>query len=332
MERLTVASAVAGSLAVGADVVDMLAQLQPPRPADRSGTVSLAVREMKQYRSSMQVLQKTLDLLEAGGLPFPERASWIQVDHLVAILTDTALAFSDLQATLDAEPPADALPVVITTAAAPDAASRPTAVVDQQAPRVRALCSRIRWLNISLTLILTILKCPADSEAQTCRKALDQRMTRLLVSNTDLSGRLRNLGDFFNAKSMASEDLRTPAYSSRPNTSPSGMGPSAEPRAWSTFSHHTLAELRIPWLIALPLTTYELYDSRPFYPHDSYDPPVVVPRAAPAVVNVSLVPDAIKSKQPRGLAGRVKRLSPRRKKKDASMMTGQDHNLVGGAR
>jgi hypothetical protein len=158
MERLTVASAVAGSLAVGADVVDMLAQLQPPRPADRSGTVSLAVREMKQYRSSMQVLQKTLDLLEAGGLPFPERASWIQVDHLVAILTDTALAFSDLQATLDAEPPADALPVVITTAAAPDAASRPTAVVDQQAPRVRALCSRIRWLNISLTLILTILK------------------------------------------------------------------------------------------------------------------------------------------------------------------------------
>jgi hypothetical protein len=157
-------------------------------------------------------------------------------------------------------------------------------------------------------------------------------MTRLLLSNTDLSGRLRNLGDFFNAKSMAPEDLRTPAYSSRPSTSPSGMGPAAEPRAWSTFSHHTLAELRIPWLIALPLTTYELYDSRPFYPHDSYDPPVAFPRAAPTVVNVSLVPDVIKSKQPRGLAGRVKRLSPRRKKKDASMITGSDHNLVGGAR
>jgi hypothetical protein len=183
-------------------------------------------------------------------------------------------------------------------------------------------------------------------------------MTRLLASNTDLSSRMRQLGDVFNAKAMAphsrqqynhshshgySLDPRTPRQSTpSPRTSNGALtitpapptmttnSAAAEGRDWSTFSHFTLADLCIPSTIAVPLTTYELYDSSPYYMMDDYDdetdqypppPPLqqqqqqqpmrqTIPAPAPVKSQVS-----VSSTSRSGFAGRVKRLSPRRRKK-----------------
>ncbi|KAH7329503.1 hypothetical protein B0I35DRAFT_404717 [Stachybotrys elegans] len=280
---MDVPTAIAGILAAGAELVETLTSV---------GLGVAAVRELKQYRSSLQVLDKTLAHLRAGQLPFPARAAWIRVDYLVAILTDSALALSDFQNAVEQAAAAESPVEPTSSDDDPDAA-----VQDPLEARIQALSSRTRWLNISLTLILTVLKCHADAEAQTCRKSLDQRMSRLLLANNALSSRMYH---------TAEPSSRTPRALSHP-PSPSTASP------YLTLSDVAVAS------ITLPLAPHELYDGNAFYvpeppqQQQQYQSAGVVnkPSVAPPVA-------ARNSPNPKSFAFRVKRLSPRRRKKDSA--------------
>ena len=115
--------------------------------APEMGTASIdnILQEVKQYRSSIFLLHKTLVLLESGQLPFPERGAWVEVDNIIAMLTDTVLAMSELQDLCN------------TIEAHQDTSDPEVVVLGEFEQIVSKLAARIRWHNLSITMMMTIL-------------------------------------------------------------------------------------------------------------------------------------------------------------------------------
>ncbi|KAK9435742.1 hypothetical protein VB005_10545 [Metarhizium brunneum] len=279
-EKLSVTTAIIGLLAVGGKTIDALWDLNTP--ANKANSIfATALQEIKQCRSTVHVLYKTFSLVESAQLPFPERGTWIEADYLIATMTDTVLAVSDLQAicaTLNLERQGLATPPAEDVAVGHDYSS-------SYEQSIQALCSRIRWHNLSMTMMMTILKCPGESDAQNSRVGLERRMTRLLAANTNLSGRMRQLEDVFDGQVVDRELL--PHYSpparqqafwvpprlassaaSMITTSAGGDQRSDNQdtlRVLSPFSGYTLADIPVLSIIPLPVTTAELVDGNEFY-------------------------------------------------------------------
>lgn len=144
MERLSVTTAMVGLLAVGGKTIDLLWDLDIAPETD-SAFINQALQAVKQCRLSIHVLYTTLSMMEKSQLPFPERPSWIQLDNIIAVLTDCVLAFSEIQAIAEfIDEQADALDFA--------------AIQQQYGSELSTLCSRLRWLNLSVTMMMTILK------------------------------------------------------------------------------------------------------------------------------------------------------------------------------
>ncbi|PHH91153.1 hypothetical protein CDD83_1487 [Cordyceps sp. RAO-2017] len=180
VERLSVATAIIGLLAVGGKIMEKIWDLNLPS-TKHTPALTQALHQVKQCRSTVHILYKTFCRLEAARLPFPERAAWIAVDDLIATLADTVLAFSDLQIICDA---------LERQRLEPSGAAASAPGYDD---RLGALCSRMRWQSLSMTIMMTILKCPGAADAEYARVGLERRMTRILTSNTALAQRMRLL-------------------------------------------------------------------------------------------------------------------------------------------
>ncbi|PNY28467.1 Uncharacterized protein TCAP_01606 [Tolypocladium capitatum] len=262
-EKLSVTTAIIGLLAVGGRTIDTIWDLTLPA-TDAAPALAQALHEVKQCRSTVHILYRTFSLLESARLPFPARITWIAVDDLIVTLTDTVLAFSDLQrlcAALDLD-----------RRAPPTPGALPTRACHQ---RLADLCARIRWHNLSMTMMTTILKCPGEADAQNARVGLERRMARLLTSNAALASRMRRLDDVFDGGAVDAESL--PHYTRRPVPA-SALTAAAEPhvapaetdevgrgRALSPLSGYTLAGIPVLSIIPLPVTTDELYEGNDFY-------------------------------------------------------------------
>ncbi|KAG6106338.1 hypothetical protein E4U14_004649 [Claviceps sp. LM454 group G7] len=281
-EKLSVTTAIIGLLAVGGKTIDILWDLSTPSQKKRDAVLVRALHEVKQCRSTVHVLYKTLSLLELAQLPYPERASWIKAEHLVAILTDTVLAMSDLQAkceTLDTSHPKSTAKA--TAAPSPSGKDDETGVECASSPQkvIQGLCSRIRWHNLSMTMIMTILKCPGESDAQNSRVGLERRMKRLLSAKPSLSAQMRQLDGVFDHNGrLGRENLphytlpaRHPQFwllphlSPYPGTAESPESDGAHTQSSSPLSGYTLADIPILSMIPLPVTTTELTDGALFY-------------------------------------------------------------------
>ncbi|KAG6096870.1 hypothetical protein E4U30_001185 [Claviceps sp. LM220 group G6] len=281
-EKLSVTTAIIGLLAVGGKTIDILWDLSTPSQKKRDAVLVRALHEVKQCRSTVHVLYKTLSLLELAQLPYPERASWIKAEHLVAILTDTVLAMSDLQAkceTLDTSHPESTAKA--TAAPSPSGKDDETGVECASSPQkvIQGLCSRIRWHNLSMTMIMTILKCPGESDAQNSRVGLERRMKRLLSAKPSLSAQMRQLDGVFDHNGrLGRENLphytlpaRHPQFwllphlTPYPGTAESPESDGAHTQSSSPLSGYTLADIPILSMIPLPVTTTELTDGALFY-------------------------------------------------------------------
>lgn len=145
MEQLTVTTAMIGLLAVGGKTIEALWELNAVLRKSTE-TINRALQEAKQCRSSVHILYKSLMLLESHRLSFPERGAWIEMDDLIATLTDTVLAFSDIQGLCD-----DIDDMLVAT-------SDYEAILKQYEPKMTNLCARLRWNSVSMTMMMTILK------------------------------------------------------------------------------------------------------------------------------------------------------------------------------
>lgn len=297
LEQLCVTTAIIGLLAIGGKTIDSLYEMNTS-PGRDTAILNKALQEVKQCRSSVHILYKNFSLLEAGQLPYPDRATWISIDDLIATLTDAVLAISDLQEAI--------VPIELCGNLSARIAS-----CAQHSQKLSSLSARIRWHNLSMNMMMTILKCPGEQDAQNSRLGLERRMTRLLSSNGDLSLRMRRLRDSFGARSMARRPIPIPNYapvaqnaprlpadrtssassiseaSASTSTSTSTSGQSGQqptsdgdaittaaaaaaaphPRLWSIFSGYNLADIPVLSMIPLPVLTLELRDNE-FYTFD----------------------------------------------------------------
>ena len=145
VERLTVTTAITGLLAVSNHLADFLWNLDT-HPVSETAPINHALQQVKQYRSSLHVFYKTLSHLESGKLLDLERGSWIEVDYLIALLTDTVLAISEFQ---------------ILCERIEDAQESPeceAVILGNYKAAVKSMTSRIRWHNLSITMMMTVLK------------------------------------------------------------------------------------------------------------------------------------------------------------------------------
>lgn len=145
MEHLSVTTASIGLLAVGGKILDMLLELNAVL-APSTTLLNEAMLESKQCRSSAHILYKTLCLLESARLPFPERSTWIQADDVVVTMADIVLAFSELQ------------DVCYAIENLLSASTAHQIICEKFDPKLRSLCARIRWHNLSMTMMTTVLQ------------------------------------------------------------------------------------------------------------------------------------------------------------------------------
>ncbi|KAH8738259.1 hypothetical protein BGZ61DRAFT_471601 [Ilyonectria robusta] len=289
MDGLPATAAIAGLLAVSGIAIDVLWDLNTS-PKAATAVFNLALREVKESRSSIQALHKTLSLLESRQVPFPGRASWIEVDELVATLTDAVLAFSKLYALCSA-------------VEAEAARSSPEEASRRYEKRMKALCARIRWHNLSIAMIMTIINCPAETDAKNSRDELAHRITRLLTFNIGLASRMQRgitpMGASYagaamspspsppasissaSASASASAAAPLPSISAAhpsgiakfataaappPSDSEVGRTPRSVPGWPATFSGYTLADTAFLSYVRLPVSAGELRGDRDFYP------------------------------------------------------------------
>ncbi|KAL7943394.1 hypothetical protein V8C42DRAFT_106297 [Trichoderma barbatum] len=281
LEQLCVTTAIIGLLAIGGKTIDSLYEMNTS-PGRDTVILNKALQEIKQCRSSVHILYKNFSLLESGQLPYPDRATWISTDDLIATLTDTVLAISDLQEAIEPIEKCQGLAARVAACA-------------EHSQRLSSLSTRIRWHNLTMNMMMTILKCPGEQDAQNSRLGLERRMTRLLSSNSDLALRMRRLRDTFSARSMARRAIpnyapvaqnaprlpadRTSSASSISEASTStASGQSGQqtapdteavppPQLWSIFSGYNLADIPVLSMIPLPVLTLELRDNE-FYTFD----------------------------------------------------------------
>lgn len=144
LEQLCVTTAIIGLLAIGGKTIDSLYEMNTS-PGRDTAILNKALQEVKQCRSSVHILYKNFSLLEAGQLPYPDRATWISIDDLIATLTDAVLAISDLQEAI--------VPIEIC-----ESLSARIASCTQHSQKLSSLSARIRWHNLSMNMMMTILK------------------------------------------------------------------------------------------------------------------------------------------------------------------------------
>lgn len=144
-EQLSITTAMIGLLVVGGKTIAALGELNV-RLVRSTDVLTRALQEAKQCRSSVHILYKSLLLVESHRLELPERAAWIEADDLIATLTDTVLAFSDIQGLCDE---VDDMLV---------ASNDYDAITKHFEPRLANLVARIRWHSLSMTLMMTVLK------------------------------------------------------------------------------------------------------------------------------------------------------------------------------
>ncbi|KAF5663538.1 hypothetical protein FHETE_7485 [Fusarium heterosporum] len=252
---LPTTTAISGLLEVGAAAIDILSDLNIS-PQHDTAVLNVLLREVKECRSSVHAFYKTLTLIENAQIPFPARAAWISLDTLVATLTDIVLAFSRLSTlccSIDEEA----------------SRSTPEAAAKHFEKRIKALCARIRWHNLSIAMMMTIVNCPGEKDAKNSRDELAHRVTRLLTFNVGLAARLRHTSR--PGSSAAKTTVPGSQAPESPEITPVDVGRIPAPASWPASAapySGTLANMITPKSLSriiLPVELRELRDDFEYY-------------------------------------------------------------------
>ncbi|CZR69108.1 uncharacterized protein PAC_19009 [Phialocephala subalpina] len=185
MDPLTIVTSVVGLLKAAKTLGSLLSSLKTIHDAPRSiGRLLLEVQHLEMLLITVQKFLVGLDTAPT------RRTSLIQVDALVAILTDLVLAFSDL----------DIITRSVSKESGPSFKGRWTWPWKEE--NVSKIARRLESLKSSLSLMLNIAQCESDMEAESSRQILQDLVRELLESNADISRRLRQFEERANTQSL----------------------------------------------------------------------------------------------------------------------------------
>lgn len=183
-DPLSVAASVVGLLTAAAAICKVLA---PYAAAARdTPQIALQVRaEIEEASIALASLQGLASNLAA--LP-TQRTLLIQVDHLVAILTNGVLVFSDLETCVGDLPPLDP---------STTPALRRRLQWTKKESDLKPILGRLQGFKASVSMILGILQSDSLLRAEQWQTALTSNIAELLTNNQDLSRRLMCLEAVF---------------------------------------------------------------------------------------------------------------------------------------
>ncbi|KAK1827149.1 hypothetical protein QBC39DRAFT_393878 [Podospora conica] len=198
MDPLSVAASVAGLLAAAASICKVLA----PYATAACDTPQIALQVRAEIQEAT-IFLSTLQGLASNVASLPtQNTGLIQVDQLIAILTNGVFVFSDLETCVGDLP-------------TPDPTSTPSLQHRLQWARkerdFKPILARLQGFKASVSLILGIVRSDSLLRAEQWQTELGNNVAELLTNNRDLSRRLMNLETAFNASSgMASRPEDVP--------------------------------------------------------------------------------------------------------------------------
>ncbi|KAK4160643.1 hypothetical protein QBC43DRAFT_303568 [Cladorrhinum sp. PSN259] len=197
MDPLSVASSIAGLVSAAAMVNTALA---PYMQAVRD-TPKIAFQVYSETQSTTIILG-ALQSLTTNLASIPrQRAALIQLDQVVAVLTDGVLIFSDLEACVGDLPAAE--PGSITRLAL-----RSRLGWARKESALTALLTRLEAFKSSMSLILSILQSDTNLQAEQSQQQLTNNVNLLLENSQNLARRLMNLEDVFDVRSTITRSTR----------------------------------------------------------------------------------------------------------------------------
>ncbi|KAK3357849.1 hypothetical protein B0T25DRAFT_540378 [Lasiosphaeria hispida] len=193
MDPLSVAASIAGLLSAAGAVAKVLG----PYIAAARDTPKIAVQVNSEVQSATIILSALQSLARNMASVRAQRAAIVQIDHVVAVLTDGVLIFSELEATVGSLSLGD---FSITRLAL-----RSRLQWARKEAEFTSLLARLGGFKSSIALILDVFQSDSAMRAEECRGELTQHVHQLLESSRDVARRLMSLEDAFDAKSIMSK-------------------------------------------------------------------------------------------------------------------------------
>ncbi|KAM7203201.1 hypothetical protein V8F20_004143 [Naviculisporaceae sp. PSN 640] len=195
MDPLSVAASIAGLLSAAGAVTKALA----PYISAARETPKVAVHVHSEIQSITIIISALQGLAQNLESVPVQRAALIHIDHVVAVLTDGVLIFSELE-------------VLVTSLRS---LGNPSASITRLSLRSRlqwarkeseiaSILARLQGFKSSASLILNILQSDSAIRAEESRTDLANNVNHLLESSKDVARRLMTLEDSFDARSMIS--------------------------------------------------------------------------------------------------------------------------------
>ncbi|KAI0968504.1 P-loop containing nucleoside triphosphate hydrolase protein [Xylaria arbuscula] len=178
MDPLSIAASVAGLIALSGSIYTIIGDFveRAAHPPQSAHVLLLSVSEMRIVFNSVS------DLIENFLKYPPKRRALVQLDHLIICLTQAVLSFSELEKLVN--------PWV----------TRPHRSLWQRwklinvEERISRINRRLQENKVSISLVLNILQCESDTDAQQYRISLQEMMERVIRENKELRTRVDELG------------------------------------------------------------------------------------------------------------------------------------------
>ncbi|KAI0908574.1 P-loop containing nucleoside triphosphate hydrolase protein [Ustulina deusta] len=209
-DPLSIAASVAGLIALSGSLYKMIGDFveRAANPPQSAHALLLSVSEMR------MVLQSVSDLIDNFLKYPPKRRALVRLDHLIICLTQAVLSFSELEKFVN--------PWVSRTQRTLWQRWKLTS----QGERINRFNIKLQENKVSISLVLSILQCESDTDAQQYRLSLHAMMERIIHENKEIRTRVDELGSFLmsSAPSITTTFGRPGASSSAGSMTRAGRG------------------------------------------------------------------------------------------------------------
>ncbi|KAI0543207.1 P-loop containing nucleoside triphosphate hydrolase protein [Xylaria digitata] len=244
-DPLSIAASVAGLIALSGSIYKVIGDFveQAANPPQSAHALLLEVSEMR------MVLKSLSDLIDNFLVYPPKRRALVQLDHLIICLTQTVLSFSELEKFVN--------PWVTR----PQRSLWQRWKFNSQGERITRFNSKLQQNKISISLVLSILQCESDTDAQQHRLSLHDMMRRIIDENKEIRARVDQLGSLFmsSAPSITTTFGRletTPSVGSMARTAEEVDDGASTIRIVRRTSHRYSATRPVPVSFALGLSGF----------------------------------------------------------------------------
>ncbi|KAI0509384.1 P-loop containing nucleoside triphosphate hydrolase protein [Xylaria bambusicola] len=179
-DPLSIAASVAGLIALSGSIYKIVGDFveRAAHPPQSAHALLLSVSEMR------MVLKSVSDLIDDFLKYPPKRRALVRLDHLIICLTQAVLSFSELEKFVN-----------------PWATRTQRSLwqrwkLASQDERISRFNTRLQENKLSISLVLNILQCESDTDAQQYQLSLHGMMERVINENRELRTRVDHLGSF----------------------------------------------------------------------------------------------------------------------------------------